>query len=81
VPPGYQGELPAEGYFITHFKTMDANYFIRGAVIERNVAGAADMIAKSRVSPYSERASSTAARYARLRCSIARSVDSQPSQI
>jgi hypothetical protein len=56
VPPSYKGELPAEGYFITHFKTMDVNYFIRGAVIKGDVAGAADMIAKSRVYPYSDRA-------------------------
>jgi hypothetical protein len=55
VPPGYQGELPKEGYF-TPFKTMDANYFIRGIVIKGDVAGAADLIAKSRVYPYSERA-------------------------
>ena len=46
VPPGYKGELPTEGYFITHFKTMDANYFIRGLVIKGDVAGAAEMIAK-----------------------------------
>ncbi len=56
VPPGYKGELPKKGYFITPFKTMDANYFIRGVVIKGDVAGAADMIAKSKVYPYSERA-------------------------
>jgi hypothetical protein len=39
VPPGYQGELPKEGYFITHLKTVDANYFIRGIVVAGNVAG------------------------------------------
>ena len=56
MPPGYQGELPTEGYFILPFKTMDANYFIRGVVIKGDVAGAANMIAKSRIYPYSERA-------------------------
>ncbi len=56
VPPGYQGELPSEGHFVLPLKTMDANYFIRGMVIDGDVAGAADMIAKSRVYPYSERA-------------------------
>ncbi len=35
---------------------MDANFFIRGIVIKGDVAGAADMIAKSRIYPYSERA-------------------------
>jgi hypothetical protein len=35
---------------------MDANYFIRGVVIKGDVAGAANLIAKSRVYPYSERA-------------------------
>lgn len=56
VPPGYKGELPTKGYFITPFKTMDANFFIRGIVIKGDVAGAADMIAKTRAYPYSERA-------------------------
>jgi hypothetical protein len=55
VPPGYKGELPKEGYFITPLKTMDANYFIRGIVIKGDVKGAADMIAKSRIYPYSDR--------------------------
>ncbi len=66
VPPGYKGELPAEGYFITHFKTMDANYFIRGLVIKGDVAGAADLIAKSRVYPYSDRANPKANRFLRV---------------
>jgi hypothetical protein len=56
VPPGYKGELPKEGYFITPFKTMDANFFIRGIVINGDVAGAADMVAKSRIYSYSDRA-------------------------
>jgi hypothetical protein len=56
VPPGYKGELPTEGYLITPFKTMDANFFIRGIVIKGDVAGAAEMVAKSRIYPYSERA-------------------------
>ena len=56
VPPGYKGNLPAKGYYIVRFETMDANYFIRGIVIKGDVKGAADMIAKSRVYPYSERA-------------------------
>src|SRR5829696_38950 len=56
LPPGYQGELPKEGYFITPLKTVDANYFIRGIVVAGNVAAAGDMIAKSRIYPYSERA-------------------------
>jgi hypothetical protein len=58
VPPGYKGELPkeGEGYFIVQSDTYDANYFIRGVVIEGDVKGAADRIAKSKVYPYSERA-------------------------
>ena len=50
VPPGYKRELPTKGYFITPFKTMDANLFIRGIVIKGDVTGAADMIAKTRAS-------------------------------
>lgn len=56
VPPGYKGALPKEGYFITPIPTMDVNYFIRGVVIKGDVAGAADMIAKSKIYPYSARA-------------------------
>ena len=56
VPPGYKGELPTEGYFIVPFKTMNSDYFIRGIVVKGDVAGAADMLAKSRVYPYSGRA-------------------------
>ena len=56
MPPGYKGKLPTKGYYIVRFETMDANYFIRGIVIKGDVKGAADMIAKSRVYPYSERA-------------------------
>jgi hypothetical protein len=55
VPPDFEGELPAEGYFVVPFKTMDVNYFIRGVVIDGDVTGAADLIADSRVYPYSER--------------------------
>jgi len=66
VPPGYTDELPKEGYFITPFKTMDVNYFIRGVVIKGDVAGAADMVAKSKVYPYSERANPKANKILRI---------------
>ena len=66
VPPGFEGELPKEGYFLTPFKTMDANFFIRGIVIDGDVAGAADLIAKVKIYPYSERANPKPTRVLRV---------------
>ncbi|CAI8894609.1 DUF1254 domain-containing protein [Pseudomonas sp. IT-196MI5] len=77
VPPGYQGELPKDGYFVVPFKTMDANFFIRGIVIKGDVAGAADMIAKSRVYPYSERANPKPGKVLRVTGKYANTIEPQ----
>ncbi|MGC2615596.1 MAG: DUF1254 domain-containing protein [Terracidiphilus sp.] len=37
VPPGYTGELPTEGYFVTPSKMNDTTFFIRGIVMNGDV--------------------------------------------
>ncbi len=55
VPPGYQGKLPKEGYFITPSKMNDTTFFIRGMVVNGDVAGAVALLKRARIYPYSER--------------------------
>ena len=38
VPPGYKGDLPTEGYFVTPSRMNDTTFFIRGMVVNGDVA-------------------------------------------
>jgi len=55
VPPGYQNDLPAEGYFIVHAKMNDYMFFLRGFVVNGNVPGASELFHKTRIYPYNQR--------------------------
>ncbi len=55
VPPGYQNDLPAEGYFIVHSKMNDYMFFLRGFVVNGNVPGASELLQKTRIYPYNQR--------------------------
>ncbi len=55
VPPGYKGDLPREGYFVTRFRMNDTNFFIRGMVVNGDVAGAVALLKRARIYPYSQR--------------------------
>lgn len=55
VPPGYDGEIPSDGYYIVESGTNDYMFFLRGYVEEGDVAGAADLFHQIRIYPYSER--------------------------
>ncbi len=55
VPPGYKGDLPTEGYFITPSRMNDTTFFIRGMVVNGDVAGAVALLKRACIYPYSER--------------------------
>ncbi len=51
VPPGYNDDLPTEGYFITPSKMNDNTFFIRGMVVNGDVAGAVALLTRVRIYP------------------------------
>ena len=55
LPPGYQGEVPAQGYFVVRATTAQVYFLTRGIVEGGNVKAAADLIRKVRVYPWSQR--------------------------
>ncbi len=55
VPPGYTGDLPTEGYFITPSRMNDTTFFIRAIVVNGDVPAAAALLKKCRIYPYSQR--------------------------
>ena len=55
VPPSYEGEIPKEGYFIVHSNTNDYMFFLRGYVVDGDVAGAAKLFHDTKIYPYSQR--------------------------
>lgn len=55
LPPGYDGDIPSEGYHIARATINDHNFIIRGIVQNGDVAGAVATIKKTRVYPYSKR--------------------------
>ena len=63
VPPGYEGAVPTEGYFIVRATMNDNNILVRGLVQGDDVAGAAAMMHKLRVYPYSQRENPKPNRY------------------
>ena len=56
VPPGYQGEIPSEGYIVIRATQNSHNFMIRGLVQGDDVAGAVAAMRRTRVYPWSERA-------------------------
>jgi hypothetical protein len=55
VPPGYKGELPAQGYFVIRPTMNNNNIMVRGFVQGDDVAAAVAMMKRVRVYPYSQR--------------------------
>ena len=55
VPPGYKGDLPTEGYFVTPSRMNDTTFFIRAMVVNGDVAGAVALLKRARIYPYSQR--------------------------
>ena len=55
VPPGYKGDLPTEGYFVTPSRMNDTTFFIRGIVINGDVAGAVALLKRAHIYPYNQR--------------------------
>ena len=63
VPPDHEGAIPAEGYFVVRATMNDNNILVRGLVQGDDVAGAAAMMHKLRVYPYSQRENPRPNRY------------------
>jgi len=63
VPPGYQGELPADGYFIVPTSMNSMNFMLRGIVQNGDVPATAAMLKKIRVYTYSQREHPTPNRF------------------
>ena len=55
VPPGYQGEIPSEGYIVIAATQNSLNFMIRGLVQGDDVAGAVATMKQTTVYPYSAR--------------------------
>jgi hypothetical protein len=63
VPPGHEGAIPTEGYFVVPATMNDNNILVRGLVQGDDVAGAVAMMHKLRVYPYSQRENPKPNRY------------------
>ena len=55
LPPGYEGEVPAEGYYVLQATMNNYNIMNRGLVENNDIAAAVNLIKGMRVYPYSER--------------------------
>jgi hypothetical protein len=56
IPPGYQGEVPNEGYFVIQATQNSHNFMIRGIVEGDNVGKTVASMKKTKVYPWSESA-------------------------
>ena len=56
VPPGYDGEVPASGYYVLQATMNNHNLLVRGIIANKNdVPDAVERVRKTRVYPWSER--------------------------
>ena len=55
VPPGYQGDIPAQGYIVIHATQNSHNFMIRGLVQGDDVTGTVAAMKTTRVYPWSDR--------------------------
>ena len=51
LPPGYEGEVPAEGYYVLHGTMNNYNLLNRGLVENDNIAAAVNLIKEMKVYP------------------------------
>jgi len=63
VPPGYDGELPADGYHVLRATMNDHSFMIRGIVVDGDVADAVARVKGLRIYPWSQRANITPPRF------------------
>ena len=55
LPPGYEGEVPAEGYYVLRGTMNNYNLLNRGLVENGDIAAAVNLIKQMKVYPWSER--------------------------
>lgn len=55
IPPGYKGDLPVKGYFITSSGMNDTTFFIRAFGVNNDISGAVALLKKVSIYPYSQR--------------------------
>ena len=55
LPPGYQGEIPGQGYIVIRATQNSHNFMIRGLVQGDDVAGAVTAMKMTKVYPWKER--------------------------
>jgi len=63
VPPGYKGDVPAQGDFVVLATMNNNNILVRGLVQGDDVAGAVDMMKRLRVYPFSQKETPKATRF------------------
>jgi hypothetical protein len=56
VPPGYGGDMPAEGYHVLRAAMNNYNVMVRGIAVNGDFAGAEQVVRKMRIYPYADRA-------------------------
>ena len=59
LPPGYDGEVPASGYYVLRAAMHNHNLLVRGIIVDNDVPDAVERIRKTRVYPWSERENPT----------------------
>ena len=55
VPPDYDGEVPASGYYVLRATMHNHNLLVRGIIVDNDVPDAVERVRKTRVYPWSER--------------------------
>ena len=55
LPPGYDGEVPASGYFPLQATMNNHNLLVRGIIVDNDVPAAVENVRKVKVYPWSER--------------------------
>ena len=55
LPPGYDGEVPASGYYVLRAAMHNHNLLVRGIIVDNDVPDAVERIRKTKVYPWSER--------------------------
>ena len=59
LPPGYDGEVPASGYYVLQATMNNHNLLVRGIIVNNDVPDAVERVQQTKVYPWSERENPT----------------------
>jgi hypothetical protein len=63
LPPGYKGDVPAEGYHVLRATMHNYNVMVRGIAVEGDFAPAVQVVRKMKAYPWSERSNPKATKF------------------